>query len=116
MEQNKVELIGKINWKNIEKKTNTTVAKFLVAKRVREGQYTSFPVTMFGDEATNAYKLLEKGDFAYFVGKLSMNEYVKDEKEVRMLEIVGLEAKKVTYDTDKKKYVEASSNEGVEDW
>ena len=107
MEANKVELIGRINYKNIEEKTNTKVARFLVSRKFREDEYVSFPVTMFGDEAVKAYQALEKGNYGHFIGRLTMNSYVKDEKKIDKMEFIATFGEKVEYDIKKKDYVPA---------
>ena len=105
MEANKVELIGRINYKNIEEKTNTKVAKFLVSRKIRDDQYISFPVTMFGDEAVNAFQALEKGNYGHFVGRLTMSSFVKDDKKIDRMEFIATSGEKVEYDVNKKDYV-----------
>lgn len=117
MEQNKVEIIGKVNYTEIKEHTNCKVAKFSLGKRIRDDEYKSFWVTMFNDDAVKAYGLLKKGDFAYIKGKLSISTYIANKKPIDKLEIIGFEAKKVKYDTEQRKYVEITNEEeGVADW
>ena len=115
MEQNKVELIGRINYKEIKEHKTCKIVKFSVGKQIREKEWVSFWLTMFNEEGEKAYKLFEKGDYGYFTGKLSVNTYVKNEKPVNSLEFLAYDAKKVKYDTDKKEYVEVVP-EGLDDW
>lgn len=115
MEQNKVELIGRINWSNISyKDSGSTIVKFLVSKKIRENDYVSFPVTMFNEAGQKAFDLLQKGDYGHFVGKLSMSIYVVDEQKKEKMEFLAFEADKVTFDADKKQFVLAEGKEEEE--
>lgn len=117
MEQNKVELIGRVNHTELKEHTNCKVAKIGIGKKIRGDEYKTIFVAMFNDEAVKAYELLKKGDYAYIRGKLSVSTYIVDEKPIDRLEVIGFEAKKVKYDTDQKKYVEVTTDtEGVDDW
>ena len=115
MEQNKFEIIGRINHIEINDYKNCKVAKMAVSKRIREDEYVSYWVTMFNDDAVHVYSTLKKGDSAYFTGKLSISKFVVDEKTIEKVDLIATDFKKVKYDTDKKQYVEITA-EGVEDW
>lgn len=114
MQPNKVELIGFINWSDLKEYKSGKVAKFLLGKKIKDNDYRSFPITMFGDEGEAAYKKFKKGDRANFVGKLSMNIYEKDGVERKEIEIIAFEAKKVKFDEETKRYVEVGNE--LDDW
>ena len=107
MEANKAEIIGRINYKNIEEKTNTKVVKFLVARKVRDNEYISFPITMFGDDGVKAYQALEKGNYGHFIGRLNMSSFIRDDKKIDKMEFIATFGEKVEYDINKKDYVSA---------
>lgn len=107
MEANKAELIGRINYKDIKETTNTKVVKFLVSRKIRDNEYVSFPVTMFGDDGVKAYQSVEKGDYGHFIGRLTISSFVKDDKKIDKMEFIATSGEKVEYDTDKKDYVPA---------
>lgn len=107
MESNSFELIGRVNYVDIQfKETGTIVTRTLLGKkRKNEEVFDSFAVTIFGDLAENYAEVVKKGDYVYIKGRISVNKYTKDGKEVEKLELVGYDFEKVTYDVDAKQYI-----------
>lgn len=116
MHSNKVELTGRINWKDKQDKGTCIVVKFLVAKKVKDDIWASYPITMFNAEGEKAYKMLEKGDTAHFEGKLQMSSYTVKDQTVEKPDIIAFDVQKVEYDTEKREYkILDSTSEVTED-
>jgi len=117
MNSNKFELIGNVNFidiKALEKGgfiTKTLLGIYLGKDRDGNAQYDSVEVTMFGDLAERFGEDVQKKDAVYVEGRISINKYTnKDGKEVKTTQFIANSYKKVTFDKDKKEFVEASDS------
>ena len=107
MEHNKAELIGRVNWKEAKEHTNGAVIRFLLSKKIREGEYATFPVTMFGEDGVKAYQALDKGDYGHFIGRLTISSFVRNEKRIDRMEFIANKGERVEYDVDNRTYYKA---------
>lgn len=109
MEQNKFELVGRVNHIGMKYLENgTIITRVLLGKKGRnENEFDTFAVNIFGKTGEEFAEKLKKADYAWITGKVAVNKYTnKENKTVESLELIGFDFAKVTYDTDAKKYVE----------
>lgn len=116
METNKFELIGRVNFIDFQvKTTGTSYARILVSRKVKEDKYESFPITLFDEKAQELADNVQKGDYIYATGRLSVNTFTsKDGKKVESLQLIGSDFSKVTFDKDKKSFVKAQEEAAEE--
>lgn len=117
MNSNKFELIGNANFidvKALEKGTfliKALLGIYLGKDKDGNAQYDSVEVTMFGDVAERFGDDIKKKDTVYVEGRISVNKYTnKEGKEVKAMQFIVNSFKKVTFDKDKKEFVEASDS------
>lgn len=109
MEQNKFELVGRVNHIGMKYLENgTIITRVLLGKKGRnENEFDTFAVNIFGKTGEEFAEKLKKADYAWITGKVAVNKYTnKENKTVESLELIGFDFAKVTYDTDAKRYVE----------
>lgn len=118
MNSNKFELIGNANYIDFKfsEKSGGCIGKVLLGiylGKDKEGNklYDSVEVTMFGDIAEKFGDNIKKKDAVYLEGRISINKYTnKDGKDVKNIQFVANSFKKVTFDTNKKEFVEANDS------
>ena len=114
MENNKIELTGKVNYINQKYlDSGSYLAKILLGiylGKDKEGKakYESVNVTFFGEPAEQFGGQVTKGDYINVKGRINPNKYTnKDGKEVKDLQLIGSEFVKVEYDAGTKEFVAA---------
>ena len=117
MNSNKFELVGNANFIDVKAtEKGSFIAKALLGiylGKDKDGNklYDSVEVTMFGDIAERFGDSIKKKDAVYVEGRIGINKYTnKDGKEVKAYQFIANSFKKVTFDTDKKEFVEASDS------
>ena len=117
MEQNKFELVGRVNHIGMKYLENgTIITRVLLGKKGRnENEFDTFAVNIFGKTGEDFANKLKKADYAWITGKVAVNKYTnKENKTVESLELIGFDFAKVTYDADTKRYVEVVNTSKTE--
>lgn len=108
MESNRFELTGKINYIETKYKDNgKCFTKILMAKKAKDDDYQAFNIVFFDELAEETGEMIKKGDVINVTGKLSVTKYIKDDKEIQCVNLIGFKYNFAKYDKDKKEYVEA---------
>ena len=107
MEANKFELTARVNYVNIEyKESGTVFTRALLSKKGKnEGEYDTFPITLFGKAAEGFAGDIKKGDTVNVTGRISISKYTKDGKNVERVDLVAFEYTKVKYHEATKQYI-----------
>lgn len=107
MEQNTFELTGKVTFIDLKYlDSGSIIGRILFSKKGKnEGEYDTYPVTLFGKTAEEFAEKIQKGDYANVKGRIGVNKYEKDGKKVERLELIAFEFNKAKYDTNTKSYV-----------
>lgn len=118
MNSNKFELIGNANFIDVKasEKSGNVITKTLLGiylGKDKDGNklYDSVEVIMFGEVAERFGDSVQKKDAVYVEGRIGINKYTnKEGKEIKAYQFIANTFKKVTFDADKKEFVEASDD------